>query len=306
MSMTLPGTRCATLFETLMVAALGLTMSACVIHVESDDYKAREEKRFAVTGTPDVSLVTFDGPIEVRSWDRPEVMVTVEKSGAVKELVDAITVRAEQNGNRIHVEARRPDSSDWTLRAIINTSRKARILAAVPRGCHLLARSGDGGIQAERITGRIELHTGDGAVQGIDLEGDIRAETGDGAVKLEAIDGTLDIKTADGSIAASGRLRSVRALTGDGSIVLTAEKGSTMGDTWEVSTGDGGIVVYVPDQFDANLDASTDDGVVRADASLGLKVLEDRNHRQLRATLGSGGPVLRIRTADGSINLRKQ
>jgi hypothetical protein len=289
-----------------VAAALALPLAGCVVRIESDEYKAREEKRFVLTGTPDVSLVTFDGAIEVRSWDRSELEVTIEKSGATKEVVDAITVRAEQDGNRVRVEARRPDSHDWSLRSVMNSSRQARILASVPRTCNLLARSGGGAIQIERITGRIEMRSGDGAVHGIDLEGDIRAETGDGQIKLEAVDGTLDIITGDGSIEVSGRLKSVRAQTADGSVVLTAENGSTMRDDWEVSTGDGGVVVYVPDEFDANLDARTKDGVVRADTSIGLKVLDDKGRGQLRATLGNGGPVLRIRTGEGSINLRRR
>jgi hypothetical protein len=47
------------------------------------------------------------------------------------------------------------------------------------------------------------------------------------------------------------------------------------------------------------------DGVVRADAALGLKAPDDTERRLLRGTLGQGGHVLRIRTRDGTINLRK-
>ena len=34
------------------------------------------------TGTPDLHLTTFDGAIEIRSWDRPDVLVEIEKRGA--------------------------------------------------------------------------------------------------------------------------------------------------------------------------------------------------------------------------------
>ena len=73
-------------------------------------YVDRQDKRFTVSGTPDVSLSTFDGSIEIRPWDRSEVLVTVEKHARDKADADAIEVHAEQNGNRIVVEVRRDKS----------------------------------------------------------------------------------------------------------------------------------------------------------------------------------------------------
>lgn len=37
---------------------------------------------FSVSGAPDVEFSTFEGPIEVEGWDRPEVRVVIEKRGA--------------------------------------------------------------------------------------------------------------------------------------------------------------------------------------------------------------------------------
>jgi hypothetical protein len=289
-----------------LVLGVPFLVSACVVRVESNEYTTREEKRFTVAGTPDVLLVTFAGSIEIRSWDKSEVLVEVEKSGATKELADAIVIAAEQDGNRIRVEARRPDSGEWTLQSVVGASPHARILATLPRACNVLARSGDGSIQAEGLTGRVELRTGDGSVRGIDLSGHVRADTGDGSVKLEAVDGAVDVRTADGAVVVTGRLSSVRAETSDGSVVLTAEVGSVMADPWEVTTSDGGVVVYLPEPFDADLDASTGDGVIRADAGLGLGLPDASDKRVLRGRLGQGGRTFAIRTGDGSISLRRR
>jgi outer membrane lipopolysaccharide assembly protein LptE/RlpB len=43
----------------IALAALGTT--ACSIDVRGDDTVVREEKRFTVTGAPDLQLRTFDG-----------------------------------------------------------------------------------------------------------------------------------------------------------------------------------------------------------------------------------------------------
>ena len=290
-----------------MVVAVGvasLSASACVIQVESKDYTAREERRFTVSGTPDLTLVTFDGPIEVRAWDKPEVLVEIHKSGSSKEAVDAIAVLAEQEGGRVRVEAREPSRAEWSVGGL-HMTRQARLVASVPRSCNVLARSGDGSIHAERVSGRLELRTGDGSVRGLGLDGDIHVDTGDGSVKLQDVNGAVSVRTGDGSIFASGRFSALRADTEAGSISLHVAPGSAMADAWNISTGDGGVVVGLPDQFRADIDASTSEGVIRVDKSVGASAPPGDERRTLRATLGSGGRVLRIRTNDGTITIRK-
>jgi DUF4097 and DUF4098 domain-containing protein YvlB len=288
----------------VVVGVASLSAAACVVQVESDDYAAREERRFAVSGTPELSLVTFGGSVEVRAWDRPEVLVEIHKSGTSKEAVDAIAVVAEQEGGRVRVEAREPARAEWSVGGR-HASRQARLVASVPRACNLLARSGDGSIHAERISGRLELRTGDGSVRGLGLDGDIHVDTGDGSVKLQDVNGAVNVRTGDGSIFASGRFTVLRASTGDGSIALTAAPGSAMADTWDIATRDGGVVVGVPDQFGADIDASTSDGVIRVDEAVRASASPEGERRHLRATIGPGGHVLRIRTGEGTITIRK-
>jgi hypothetical protein len=176
------------------------TLSACTIGITADAYTTREEKRFEVDGVVDLELVTFDGSIEVRGGDRSNVVVEIEKSGSSKEIVDSIEVVAEQEGNRIRVEARRPDTSEWII-GVGSISRKARLVATVPRPCNLLADSRDGSIKVERLQGALELRSGDGSVQGYDLDGSLTVDTGDGSVKLQSIIGKVDAKTDDGPLA---------------------------------------------------------------------------------------------------------
>jgi hypothetical protein len=299
-----------------LVALASLAGGAgCVVRVESQAYTAREEKRFRVDGQPEVTLATFDGPIEVRAWDRPEVLIEIEKSAAAKEVADRIRVLAEQEGNRIRVEARQPDSSEWIFGVMVNNQRQAKLVASVPRSCSLFARTGDGSISVERVSGRIELRSGDGSIRGLDLDGEIAIDTGDGSIKLDNVNGAVDLRSGDGTIVADGKLAVVNASTSDGSIHLRVAPGSTLARDWEVTTGDGAIVVALPDQLDAELDAQTGDGSVRMDTTLESATIEkiasagaaddDSERRILRAKVGAGGPLIRIRTGDGSINLKR-
>lgn len=287
----------------LLFSMTALATQGCVVNVGADQYSEREEKQFAVTGTPELTLATFDGSIDIQSWDRPEVQVIVEKRGIDKAAAQSIEVKAEQDGNRISIEARRPRGGDTSIIGFgIHTSRSAKLIASVPRQSNVLARSGDGSIRIERISGRLELRTGDGSVQGTELRGDVRVRTGDGSVRLDEIDGPLDLETGDGSIRVSGKLTAVRARTGDGSVVIRAGEGSAMADDWDITTGDGGVTLRLPRPFDATLDAHTSDGRVDfRDLQVTIEGATDR--RTLRGKIGAGGRTIRIRTGDGSIRL---
>lgn len=281
------------------VLALVLAATGCVDIVATGGlgYVEREEKRFPTSGRPDVVLSTFDGSIEVRAWDQPEVLVVVEKHALDRQLVADIEVIAEQSGSRVTVEARlRPGRRGWSV------SRGARLIVSMPASADLRATSGDGSISVERITGRLELRSGDGSIRGHDLSGDIRAQTGDGSIRLDQIEGRLDLGTGDGSIAASGRLSTLRARSGDGSVRIRAESGSRAAEDWDVSTGDGSVTIDLPDRFDAELDAHTSDGRVSVSSRVFSETAQS-TRRSIRARLGEGGRLLRLRSGDGSIRL---
>jgi DUF4097 and DUF4098 domain-containing protein YvlB len=293
-------------FLRLSLAGLPIVAVAagCVVSVDSQGHIVRDQRQFTVSGTPDIRLTTFDGSIEVRSWDRPEVVVEIEKRGPTAEAVAELDVTAQQEGNRIQLEVRRPAGDRSLLGIGLNMSRSARLVASVPRRANVMARTGDGAIRAEGLTGRVELRSGDGSVRGTGLEGDLTVHTGDGAVILEAVSGRLNLTTGDGGVSAAGQLSAVRAETGDGSITLRAEPGSAMAEDWSITTGDGGVTLYLPRAFDANLDARTGDGRIRSDLDVSGSAGNHRERRSLTGRLGAGGRTLTIRTGDGGISLR--
>jgi hypothetical protein len=288
----------------LAVAAAALLASGCEITMDAGPYSVHEEKRFAVTGTPDLSLTTFDGSVEIRSWDRPEVLVQVEKRGADKVMADAIKVRTEQSGTTISVEVKKPDGAGAGFG--IRMAPTARIIASVPRHCNIVARSEDGSMTVERVDGTVDLHTGDGSVTGVDITGVLRVHTGDGSLRFDDVSGSLDLESGDGGARVSGTLQALTLKTGDGSVTVRAEEGSSMAADWEVRTGDGGLRLELPAGFGANLDASTGDGSVRVrgfgePASAGH---DEDSRRELKRPLGPGGKRLRLRCDSGTITVK--
>lgn len=289
-----------------LTAAAALTGSACVDLVGADvgRYVDREEKHFQVSGVPQVELATFDGSIEVRPWDKPEVQVVVEKHARDKADADTIEVHAEQNGSHVSIDVRQPKGSHafslgW------HTSRSAKLIVSVPAKSDVAAKSGDGSIDIERVSGHLELRSGDGSIRGRDLGGDLKAHTGDGSIKLENLDGGIDVDTGDGSVTLGGKLTSLRARTGDGSITVHAASGSSTSGDWDVVTGDGSVVVELPDGFSAEVDAHTGDGSIRLQDITLSNVTGQITRNNVKGTLGNGGRAMRLRSGDGSITLRR-
>jgi hypothetical protein len=286
------------------VAALfvaGLAGTACVDIVQAAQYVDRQDKTFAVSGTPAVSLSTFDGSIEVRSWDKPQVAVTIEKHAHSKEAADALEVRAEQNGNQVTVEVRKPHRGidiGWGANA------SAKLIVQMPANGTLKASSGDGSIDVRQVNGACDLRSGDGSITASDLAGGLTAHTGDGSIHVQNVVGGIDADTGDGSVEVDGRLEGVKVRTGDGSVDVHAAPGSSKAGDWDIVTGDGSVTLALPEDFGAELDAHTGDGRVDMDG-IAVTVNGTISKSTIRGRIGNGGRQLRVRTGDGSITLRR-
>ena len=284
--------------------ALPLVLTGgCIVSVDSQAQMAREEKRFAVSGTPVVRLTTFDGSIEIKSWDRPEVLVEIEKRGPTREAIESLEVKSSQDGSTIEVDVQRP-GGQRIIGIGLGSSASARLIVSVPRKADIRARSGDGAIQIARVDGRLELHTGDGSIRASELSGELSLTTGDGSITVDGAEGRLQLQTGDGSVNVTGNLGVVRLHTGDGAIVYRSERGSAMAGDWEITTGDGAVSLYLPPDFGAELDAHTGDGSIGNDLAVTSADSPGEDRRSVKGRLGSGGKRLRIRTGDGSIRLR--
>jgi DUF4097 and DUF4098 domain-containing protein YvlB len=298
MSMSL---RCAAVRLVPVLAAAWLATGCDVtIGLDSARFVEREKKDFQVSGTPDLTLSTFDGSIEIRAWDRSEVSVEIEKRASNKQQVDQIEVKATQSGNRITLDVRYPEQGRPHFG--FSGSRSARLIASVPRQANLDVRTGDGSISIERISGKVQLNTGDGSVKVTEIAGDLRAHTGDGSITLDRVDGRVDADTGDGSITLNGKLQGVRLKTGDGTVRLRADDGSRMAEDWEIHTGDGSVTLELPEPFDADLDAHTGGGSVAVET---VSVKGEVSKNSVRGQLGAGGRSLRVTSGDGTIKISR-
>lgn len=292
-----------------LVLASAVAFAGCEVNLNSEGIVSRETKTFKVTGSPQVQLDTFDGSIEIHSWDRDEVEVEIEKRAMEQSLVDDMTVSADQQGDSIVLKVSGPRRQEPRgIQVGINVSPTARLRVAVPRKTQVTAASGDGSISIEDVDGKIVLNTTDGSVRGTRLAGDVTVRSGDGSIRMDRVEGRLDLETEDGSVTAEIKPTALRVKTSDGTLRIDIDSDSAMDADWDLQTDDGSVVLHLPADFNAELDAETSDGSVRAthpriEQETRSGESREERRRTLRARLGSGGKTLRVRTGDGSIRI---
>ena len=313
--MTLTTHRSLPMMGALLLAST--VLAACEVNLNTEGLSARETRTFKVAGLPEIDLDTFDGAIEIHSWDKAEVEVEIEKRAMEQSLIDQIKVEATQQGDKIVLKVTGPSRTDFGGLTIgVHISPTARLRVVVPRASNIVARSGDGAIRAEALDGKIVLNTVDGSVTATRLSGDINVRSGDGSIRLDKITGRIDLETDDGSIGFEGKPSILHLKTGDGSVRAQIDVETVMTDNWDVTTGDGSITLTLPSAFNAELDAETSDGAVRSSHPLLAEGRDERRsgegsddrrerRRVLRAKMGDGGKSLKVRTGDGTIRIER-
>jgi len=127
---------------------------------------------------------------------------------------------------------------------------------------------------------------------GTTVSGDVIARSLKSDVELRTVNGGIDASTTGYA----------EATTVNGSIDLV------MGSVgWprhlEYSTVNGGITIQVPDGIKADVEAETVNGDIESDFP--LTVSGRFGPRRLSGTIAGGGPLLSLRTVNGSIELRR-
>jgi TonB family protein len=194
-------------------------------------------------------------------------------------------------------------------------------------------RSGGGHIRAANIKGTAQLETdggnitvgeagalvsvrtGGGQIDFGEVHGSVHAQTGGGGVRVMYVSGPMEVETSGGGICLTRVSNVVRAATGNGTITawITPDSGDSkhpvrLPGPSQLASGTGDIVVFLPRNLAATIDASVENGGVgriEADPALGL-LLESREDGPMHAsgTLNGGGAVLRLRSTAGKIRLQ--
>jgi TonB family protein len=195
--------------------------------------------------------------------------------------------------------------------------------------------SGGGHIRAGKIGGRAELdtaggnitvaqagqlvsvHTGGGQIDFGEVRGSVRAQTGGGGIRVMYVSGPMEVESNAGSICLTRVADAVQASTSGGTITAWINPEATsgggpvrLGGASQLASGSGDIVVFLPRNLAATIDATVVNGSERqieADSALHLSVQGPASGSgpvHAVATLNGGGAPLKLRTSGGKIRLQ--
>ena len=234
-------------------------------------FTAQETRTFTVSGSPRVTINTFDGQVKIHGWDKSEVSYTATKFAHDEESLKRLSIQAQQQGQTISVNAIDDDAQNGSV----------NLEVYVPRQSTVHVTSGDGALNLDGVNGQITLRSGDGPIEVANGGGQLIVNTGDGVIRVIKFDGQVEAHTGDGAIDLNGNFNALAARTGDGTISLTVPAGSSF--TIETNS---------PEEI----------------SNEGFIVAEDvtPSPRFKRWRIGDGGKVFVLKTGEGKILLRPQ
>ena len=169
-----------------------------------------------------------------------------------------------------------------------------------------------GGIQVKKCDSDLRASTAGGSVDIGDVRGGANLETSGGSIRVAKAQGVVRATTSGGGIRLSGLTHGVTAKTAAGPIYaeFIADKSGFTESNLETSVGD--VIVYLPPDLPVTVRASID-------AAMGHKMITDFAEVKVtqeggywgpreiygQGAINGGGPLLKISTTAGNVELRK-
>jgi DUF4097 and DUF4098 domain-containing protein YvlB len=257
----------------------------------------RDEKHFGVEGKPVVVVQNPSGHVQIKAWDKHEVMV-------VGEHTDSIAVGTEQVGNRIEVAAQmtRPNASPADV--------KTNFEITVPTETELRIRTDSGDVTVDSVHGDMSFDT---------VAADLALQDVEGYVVIKSIGGSLVCTRCAGSLDAT-------SISGNFQMVQPSM------DNVQVQTSSGNILfdgsflprgIYVLKNYSGTIEvrfSNTDSFDVRAASLYGnvvneAPVVPDRHQmpaprntmaKSLFGTVNDGHAKVELSSFSGTIKILKR
>ena len=233
------------------------------------------DRTFDVRPGASVELTNVNGRVTVKAWDQPRVRVVALKEveasrDLLREAMKELRVDIQQRDGGLVITTHYPNeghSAAGFFDWLFGDDIDANVTydLMVPRSMNIDVENTNGGIYLTDIAGRHDL------------------DTTNGRIEVTRCAGALDAATTNGSIHAQ---------------LLRVTKDQPM----RFETTNGRIEIEVPADFAAEIDASTTNGAIKSDLPVATRRVGDNS---LRGTINGGGTLIRLRTTNGGIAIRR-
>jgi DUF4097 and DUF4098 domain-containing protein YvlB len=247
-----------------LAAFLVLAMQAHASEQGSETEEFHQTYPLAANGR--VELSNINGAVHISGWDRNEVKVDAVKRAWSKKRLDEAKIKINSSENSISIRTEYPDHNHtfWND-GQHDQPASVEYTLTVPRNARL---------------DTIDLVNGSLDLEGV--SGEIKASCVNGKLAAHNLGGRADLSTVNGKLEANvDRLES----------------------PLEVSSVNASVLVTLPSDAKADLEASTVNGSISDD--FGLPVTKHQFvGRDLRGELGGGGPHVRVSNVNGRIEIK--
>jgi TonB family protein len=237
---------------------------------------------------------------------------------------ERLVARLETEGGHIQVQDVAGDLRAFTAGGHINAGNIAGDASLRSGGGHIRAgqiggradlQTDGGNITVGQAGSLVSVRTGGGQIDFGEVRGSVRAQTGGGGIRIMYVSGPMEVESSAGSICLTRVAGTVRAATAGGTITawINPDAPSSGGTVHlpglsQLTSGNGDIVVFLPRNLAADIDAVVESGGERrieADPALALQIQSRGNGPvHVMGALNGGGPPLKLRTTAGKIRLQ--
>ena len=286
---------------------------------DSDAFKQDFHSTHALDPGGRISVESFNGAIDITGWDQSSVEVNGTKHASFHEALDEIKIDVNSTPSSLRIRATR--GGDRFRNAGVRFSLR------VPRKAVLeLVSTSNGRIELDGVEGKARLHSSNGGLRLMRVNGDFEGETSNGPIDAQELRGNANFHTSNGSVHAeasggsfeavtsNGRIEvrlndpasgPVRLHSSNGHIELTVD--SKQLPEVRASTTNSSVLLRIPPMSDARVRAYTShsSSVTSEFPELRNEDERRRRHSEVEGNLGHGGPLLELETSNGSIRIQK-
>jgi len=243
------------------------------------EHQEEFQKVFPLSSKGTFSLKNVNGEVKVSTWKEDKVEIkALKKTNKEAENLQKVKIEVTAAAESVSVDTVYPKHG--------NTGVSVDYDVKLPEGVNIS-----------------ELSSVNGTVSITGPFGRVSAETTNGQVHLENASGNLELETTNGDVKAINVEGPINAHTTNGSITL--ELGKLEAEV-SAETTNGGIALRLSSAQEINcrLEAETVNGGISFDFPVTLQSLEKSRHH-LRGQVGQGGPLVSLKTVNGSIHLTR-
>ncbi|HET8781667.1 MAG TPA: hypothetical protein VFM63_04595 [Pyrinomonadaceae bacterium] len=131
---------------------------------------------------------------------------------------------------------------------------------------------------------------------------DLSLEAHNGGISISEVNGKIDFSALNGGVVLKRVGGAVRGSTTNGGLVIELSGDRWDGETLDVRTTNGGVVMSIPENYSAKLETGTVNGSIDVDFPV---TVQGKINKQLALNLGSGGATVKAVTTNGGVRVKR-